>query len=140
MPYATAQDIIDRYGDEAFILAADRDGDGVADTGVADKALTDATGEIDMYVGARYSLPLAEVPALLVKLAVDIAMYLMSADAGSGTEEKRQRYTDALAHLRAISKGTADLGLESPPPTTDAEVITSGNDRLFDRDTLKGLV
>ncbi|MNO01371.1 hypothetical protein D3C81_2214940 [compost metagenome] len=38
----------------------------------------------------------------------------MSADSGSGTEEKRKRYEDAVALLRRIASGEVSLGMPTP--------------------------
>lgn len=118
MPYATQQDMIDRYGDDDLIVSADHDGDGVADAAIVTQGLSDATDLIDSYIGARYTLPLATVPAVLKRLCVDIALYLMSKPP-SITEEKRKRYEDAVKLLTAISDGKVSLGVsESGEPVS----------------------
>lgn len=61
MAYATRQDIIDRYGEDELIVAADHDEDGVADATVVEQGLADASDEIDAYLAGRYTLPLAVV-------------------------------------------------------------------------------
>jgi phage gp36-like protein len=71
--YATMQDIIDRYGEDELIVAADHDEDGSADTVVVEQGLSDASDEIDVYIGERYPLPLAAVPSVLKRLCVDMA-------------------------------------------------------------------
>ncbi|MNG19141.1 hypothetical protein D3C84_1032700 [compost metagenome] len=51
---------------------------------------------------------------MLVRLCCDIALYRLSADAGSGTEEKRKRYEDAVALLRRIASGEVSMGMPTP--------------------------
>ncbi|MOA13986.1 hypothetical protein D3C78_1340600 [compost metagenome] len=84
------------------------------DAGVIEQATADATAEIDSYVGTRHRLPLAVIPEVLVRLCGDIALYRLSAEAGSGTEEKRTRYEDAVALLRRIASGEVSLGMPTP--------------------------
>jgi phage gp36-like protein len=45
------------------------------DSEVVAEAVAKADGEIDAYLGVRYSLPLAEVPALVRSLSVDLALF-----------------------------------------------------------------
>lgn len=133
MPYATQQDIVDRYSQETLLLLADRDGDQVIDSAVVDQALADASAEIDTYVAAKYDLPLQQVPEVLKRLCVDIVIYRLSSDADMATEEKRQRYEDAIALLARIAKGTVSLGLDVPPPSTNGVVNISSQPRRFSR-------
>jgi phage gp36-like protein len=121
MAYADLAALQARYSQDAILLVADRDQDGVIDAGVIEQATADATAEIDGYVGALHRLPLASVPEVLVRLCCDITLYRLSADAGSGTEEKRKRYEDAVALLRRIASGEVSLGMPTP-----AEEETSG--------------
>jgi phage gp36-like protein len=132
--YATQQDMIDRYGDDDLIIAADHDGDGVADAAVVTQGLSDATDLINSYVGKRETLPLATVPAVLKRLCVDIALYLMSKPPAI-TEEKRKRYDDAVKLLQAISDGKVSLGISASgePAVTTGGASFTAKDRLFKR-------
>ncbi|OQR35911.1 hypothetical protein BWR15_06175 [Pseudomonas sp. T] len=115
MPYATRTNMVERWGMDALLVVADRDQDGVLDDDVVDQALLDASAEIDTYVGAKNRLPLPSVPEVLVRLCSDIALYRLSADGNSSTEEKRKRYEDAVSLLRRIASGEVSLGLPTPP-------------------------
>ena len=136
--YATQQDIIDIYGQDALTVAADRDGDGVADPGVADEALTQATAEMDSYIGKKYDLPLPSTPAVLVPKCVDIAIYRMSQSPAALTDEIKDRYEKAIAWLRDLARGLVVLGLPDSPPSSGGGVFASGPARVFTRDTMKG--
>lgn len=109
--YATVQDIVDRHGEAALLVVADRDDNGMVDPAVVGRALTDATSEIDTYLSLKYDLPLAEVPPVLVRICVDIAMYRLSPDAETDTDERRQRYEDAVDLLKRLATRTARLDL-----------------------------
>ena len=136
MPYATPEQITDRYGEEALLLLADRDGDGQVDAEVLEQALADATAEIDAYLAAKYELPLAKTPEVLVRLCVDIAAYRLASDADTGTEERRKRYEDVVKLLGRIAKGEVRLGRADPSSADGASVESP--ERIFNRKTLQG--
>lgn len=125
--YATRTDIEERYGADLLAVIADVDGDGVVDDAVVERALADASGEVDTYVSARYSLPLPSVPTALVRVAVDIAVYRIASTADRATEEQRTRYEDAVALLARVAKGTASLGIAThdAPATSGARVVAT---------------
>lgn len=110
--YANTQDIIARYSQAEFDLVFDRDGDGEVDQDAAERALADASAEIDGYLVGRYPLPLQDPPPVLVSLAVDIAMYKGSVSTAI-TEEKRARYEDVVKFLTKVSEGKIMLRADS---------------------------
>lgn len=145
MAYATRQNIVDLYGEDA-LFAADRDGDGVTEDAAIDAALARASSEIDTYIGVRYELPLAANPDSLIQPCVDIALYRLAHDAAARSDEDRTRYEDAVKFLTRISKGEATLNLPPPgegEPGADLEgprpIVTSGPPRIFSRDETRGL-
>lgn len=109
MAYSTLQTIIDQFGAKEVLRASDRDKDGVADVGVVDRAIADADAEIDSYLGTKYPVPLNPVPGIVVTASATIAMYRMSYDSGTLTEEKRRRYEDLIRWLRDVAAGKAVL-------------------------------
>jgi phage gp36-like protein len=139
MPYATQQEIEDRYGLDALTVASDRDRDGLADDDAIALALSDASAEIDSYLAVKYQLPLAVVPDVLTRCCVDISIYRLSADASVATEEQRVRYEDAMRLLLNLAVGKASLGLPVEPPTRDgAAPSVVSSERRFSRDKLRG--
>lgn len=136
--YAAQADITDRYG-QNILDAVDRDGDGQPDLAAVDKALADASGLIDTYLASRYSLPLPSVPELLTRLCVDVALYQLVRGGTAAAEDQRLRYEDAIQTLRDIGAGRAALDLPAPQSDARKDVHTSGQARLFTRDTLKGI-
>ncbi|MBN2740047.1 MAG: DUF1320 domain-containing protein [Rhodobacteraceae bacterium] len=145
MVYATISDITDLYGANALYVA-DRDQDGVADTAAVDRALTSASAEIDAHIGVRYPLPLAEVPAFLTTICVDIAVYRLALSADVLSDEHRRRYEDALGFLKRVSEGKATLQFTSSAPGTDGEpaagprpIVSEGPERLFSRAKMRDL-
>jgi phage gp36-like protein len=138
MSYATRQEIIDRYGSAALIVAADRDGDGLEDAGVVDKALVDAGELMDSYIGAKYQLPLATVPAVLKPVCVDLAFYRLCQGAAALTEEITRRHEQAVSWLRDLARGVVTLGEQPAPPSSGGGIAVSGPARTFTRKTLEG--
>jgi len=123
--YATLQDLQTRFGEDALLIAADRDGDNQVDAEVVEQALEDADAEIDTYVGQQYRLPLPFVPRILTKLAVDIAFDTLSPEADTATEQRRTRREKAVQLLRSIAKGEVSLGVDQSAPASIKPEITS---------------
>lgn len=115
MPYASLADLIERFGSDDVIVAADRDRDGEPDAEVVDAALEDASAEIDSYLAQVYRLPLPSVPRLVRRLACDIAFHRLSPEADTATEYRRTRYDEAVSLLKKIAKREVSLGLPEAP-------------------------
>lgn len=143
MSYATQSDLEKYFGETEVLRAADRDGDGSADTDVVTTAITAAEEEIDSYVAVRYDLPLGTVPGILTRVCCDLAMYHLSINSLAMTEDKETRYERALKWLEKLSKGMVTLGVEETQGEVevqdDLELGASNPDRLFTRTTLGGL-
>lgn len=141
MPYATAQDLIDRFGEPELIQLTDDAGTGEVDQARAEQALADASATIDSYLRPRYRLPLASVPVRLVNLASDIARFLLQHGGDRiPTEQAGKAHDRAIAFLKDVSKGLADLGLDatgSPAPESQGARL-AGPPRAFSRDSMKG--
>jgi phage gp36-like protein len=113
MAYVSAQDLIDRLGEDEVHVLADRDRDGELDTEAIDDAAADAAAEIDAYIGARYTVPLVDpIPRVILRIAIDMTVYRL-ADIGGigGTDARRQRYEDAVALLKRLASGDITLGV-----------------------------
>jgi phage gp36-like protein len=133
MTYATQQNITDRFGATELAQLTDRVNGTVIDAAVVAKALGDADGEINGYIGSRYALPLAPVPTIIERLACDMARYYLYED--RVTLQVQARYNAALVFLTNIAKGVVTLGADSqfvPPMVSDGAQIDAG-DRVFTR-------
>lgn len=126
MAYATLQTLVDQVGIGEVTLSSDRDGNQAIDVGVVERALEDASSEIDSYIGAVYKLPLNPIPGIVITYCGIIALYRMSLETASYTEEKRKRYEDAIRWLRDVAKGVASLDGE-----VEAQPKSSGGIRYF---------
>lgn len=137
MSYASQNDLSARFGLDELAQVSDQSGRGVLDQDVVDRALEDANAEVDGYLSARYSLPLAlaNIPAILKRVTCDIARYRLWNDRAS--DEVRQRYEDARRLLEQIAAGKVRLGL--PEADTPAESLAAGresNPPVFDRGSM----
>ncbi len=143
--YATTTDATDLYGEDYVLTSADRDEVGVVDATAFGDALTQATSELNSYIGARYDLPLITVPAVLVRFCVDIAIYVSSTSPSELTVEKIARYKAAIKWALGVAAGNVSLGTDDPAAGVDEDggtVLTSpvASDRIFTRSKMVGLL
>lgn len=131
MAYATQADLVTRFGEDELIQLTDRAGAGVPDATIVGRALADAEAEMDGYLAARYALPMATVPGVLVRIACDIARYRLWEDRAS--DEVRRRYEDARRILESIAKGTVSLGLPAVSAAPALAEFLPGNARALSR-------
>lgn len=139
MPYATAQDMLDRCGryelTQLTDLAEPRLGD--VNLTVLGRALDDASAEIDGYLIGRLALPLAAPPALLKVFCCDIARYrLMTA---TPDERAADAYKAAIVYLTKVAAGTVQLvpPADIPAPVGVGEVAFDGGSKVFGRDVVE---
>lgn len=138
MPYATPSDLLTRFSDEEIAQRADRKiprrvgGELLVAAAVGSdlssyspeeqaaaaealvvigRALADADATIDGYLVARYPVPFAAAPAIVVRLACDMARYYLYDD--QATETVQKRYDAALAYFRDVAAGKVSLGPEA---------------------------
>lgn len=92
---------------------------------VLDKAMDDASVEIDGYLGCRYPLPLERTPPILNKYCVDIAIWnLYSRRHDSAPDVRKKRYENAVRFLEKVASGHIRiLGPDSKPPPASARVL-----------------
>lgn len=140
MSYAGVQDLVERYGEQEIIQLTDRDHAGVIGAVVVERALRDAAAEIDGYLAARYVLPLATVPTVLVRLCADLARYYLYDD--HAPEQVVRRHKAAIELLRRISTGEVALGLsedgEEAQASDGAEMESDG--RIWGRANSRGFI
>jgi phage gp36-like protein len=124
--YATQQDLVDRFGAAELAQLTDPVAGTTIDATVVARALNDAAAEIDTRLAARYALPLASVPTVLVRVAADLARYYLW-DARA-TEQVRNRYKDAIALLDKVGSGAVMLaGAELLTPASGAVAVAARN-------------
>lgn len=142
MNYATQQQLTDRYGLAMLVALTDR-GDqatGTIDPAVLTRVLADTDAMIDGYLMARYALPLATIPPLVVDLAQVIAIWKLHT---SEPDPKiKQDYDAAMRQLADVAKGVLRLpvaGIE--PPTSGASGARhTDRERPMTAENLKGFI
>lgn len=108
--YVTPQQLTDEFGEREMIALTDIDTprSGAVVEAVAQRACDRANAEVEMSVAARYTVPLASVPAPLLYIARDLAhFYLYQTNPPTWVQA---RYDTALANLRAVRDGKLPLG------------------------------
>jgi phage gp36-like protein len=137
MPYATLDDLKKILNEAVLIDLTDDAGAGVIDSAVVDNSLEAADVEIDAYLGERYSLPLSPAPAIVAKLAGDLAVFNLYSRREGPPDHWQARYNNVIKMLAKIQAGDIGLGIGDPAATASdgAEIVSE--DRIFTRDTLK---
>ena len=142
MPYATLQELNDRYGTTLLVSLTDRGevATGMIDSAVVAKALTDASEVIDGFLSVKYVTPLATVPGLVNDLCKSIAIYKLHI---TMPEEKIARdYDAAMKALRDISDGRLRIpaaGVE-PAATGGTGAMMTDRARDFTAETMTGFI
>lgn len=138
MAHATKQDMLDRYDENKLVELTDRAdiATGEIVNAVMDKALTDATEQINSYLAGRYRLPLSATPGVLITHACIIAYYKLHRS--HYPEEVRKEYEDTLKWLESVARGTVTLDAAgSQPQSAAADARVEGPERIFSRDSMK---
>jgi phage gp36-like protein len=139
MPYATQQDLIDRFGEEELVQLTDKTNipPSTIDAVPVDRALSDAAALIDSYLAKLYRLPLSAVPQILTKASADIARFFLYGK--SAEETVTNAYKDAVTWLTSISKGLVTLDAEgvAPAEAGNGQVQSRAPRRVFSRDSLR---
>lgn len=154
MPYATATELLDRFDAEEVAQRTDRStprlvtaellraaaagGDlsgytaaeqaaAVAALSLINSALVDADNTVDGYLAVRYAVPLASPPAVVRRLACDLARYFLYDD--QATETIQKRHDAAERFFREVGAGKLSLGVDmgaAAQPAGGTVEITSG--------------
>lgn len=167
MSYASAQDLIDRFDAQELaqlavpkehvsidaglltktVLGGHRAASKAAEIKAADaalvkinRALGDATSEINAHLLGRYQLPLKAVPAMIKLKCADIARYLLHDD--HPTEQVKQRYEDAMRYLHKVANGQVSLGIsqDNEAPQAAKTVQFVPGERVFSRQNAKDFI
>lgn len=142
MSYTTLAALTEKFGTPMLVALTDR-GDvatNVVDSGVVDRAIADASAMIDGYVSVRYALPMVEVPALIGRLALAIAIYDLHIS--SPDPKIKDDYEAALKTLGQISSGAVRLDIDGKPAasTGGSGARVTDRERPMTGQSLKGFI
>ena len=139
MAYCAQSDILEQISETELIHLTDDADAGVVDESVLERAIADADAEIDGYCGDRYSVPFTDVPDMIRKLSVDIAVYNLFSRRQGAPEGRKQRYDDAIRFLERVADGKASVpGVTGTTESASDRVSLSSATRVFSRDNLEG--
>lgn len=139
MAYSLLADIQERIPAEILLQLTDDADVGSVDESKVDGAIARADSEIDAWCGGRYSVPFATPPAIVAELSADLSTYyLYSRRQEIIPEARSERYRSNQALLKAISSGQVKLPGAASAATGTTRIEVTSNDRLFDRNSLKG--
>lgn len=125
MSYCTKSDILARFDESELINLTDTAGMGEINNDVLQKAIDDATDEINSYLFGIYELPMVSPPSDLVQKACDITRFYLYSNRGiieSGSQVERN-FARVLEYLKQVSKGALKLNATLANKTT---VVSSG--------------
>ena len=138
MSYCTQDDLLKLVPELELAQITAEAGD-VPDAAVVAEAIAQAGAEIDSYLAVRYQLPLAETPARVKSLAVDLALYHLYSRRSVAPEVRRQKYEDAITFLKLVGAGRAEIigaaGVEMSGDAQEVTEVTSAT-RVFSRETM----
>jgi phage gp36-like protein len=132
--YCTKQDMLDRgWGDELLSIA-DPLGLGVIDDAILNKAIEDATGEIDGYLGARYGVPIVNPSENIVRYACDLARFFLYDKVI--LEAVQKRHDAIINYLKQAALGKIRMVVHAPTAgevvgSSGFAVMTSGRTGVF---------
>jgi len=137
--YALSSDLEKRLSSDELLTLADDDGDGTADTDVVNAALADADAEIDLSLVSRYTLPLVSTPAIMTKIACDLAIHHLFAHRRTALSlEHASRYREAIELLSRLNSGELLLSTASVAPLSGLpESTTREQTKTFSSDSLE---
>lgn len=137
MAYATKQDLIDRYGENELARLTDRAAGTTVNDTVVDRALADASAEIDSYLAKRATTPLSPMPGLVVTHCCAIARYYLHED--HAPDRVKDAYKLAIDWLKLAARG--DVTVDGVTPAQDAPSadmpLVEGPERIFGRDSMR---
>ncbi len=135
MAYASVQDWLDRNPHRKFV--ADFDHDGEADTAAIERALNDASAEMDGWLGGRYPTPITDPLAapVLRQHCLVIATHILADTPMTSDREIDGRYKRTMDFLKVVAKGDAHLpmqpGTSSTGSTSNVGVSFITPERIF---------
>lgn len=140
MPYATQQDMLERFGADELRQLTDINEprlDGV-DAAVLGKALADAAALIDGYLVGRYPLPLQEPPAVLTVHCAGVARYLLMRY--TPDERAKADFEAAMTYLNAVATGKIGLLPPASAPALEGigTVVFNAGQKTFAREAAEG--
>lgn len=130
--YATIADLELAYGAAFILKLSDRDNTRQRNDDALDTALVRATSLANSYIDKKYAVPLTAPPDFIIEAVMDVAVYKLSRDRATGTDEMRKRYEDALKLFQRVGTGEVTLAGNQPASNPDTGMAgASGSNDVF---------
>lgn len=114
--YIDVSDLLKSVTEEVLIQLTDDESTGAVVDEVAENAITDASVQIDSYIGAVVALPLATTPDIIKNICADIAIYNLYSRLFDPVPETRvERMKMAITMLGQMAKGDLTFGVQPIP-------------------------
>lgn len=149
MPYCTVEEVRGMIKDDALntLIGDEYIEDAVLREQkilpIIEDAISDADGEIDGYLSKRYPVPLSTIPKVINKFSKDMAVYNLFSRIGIDEGEKEKnylnRYNAAVKFFENVAKGVIDIGITDNTIKASQGFSLSSNERLFSRNSMKGM-
>lgn len=142
MAYATAQMLIDRFGEREIARLSTVDGAAsvAVDQTRCANALTSATALAESYLRAQVPVPMTPPPQEVIDAVLDLARYELAHGGGrEPTEQMKTRRDERITWLKMIATGAAQLAGTVPEAGARGGRF-SDRDRTFSNDSLRGFV
>jgi phage gp36-like protein len=136
MAYCAREDLAPYVSEEILVQLTDDDNAGFVDEAIVTKAIADAEAEIDSYCCGLYAVPFDPVPAIIEKIAAEIALKNLFSRRQDVPENQAKQYDNNVRFLRDVAKGIISLGQQDTGETPAVKV--SSTDPTFTKDTLAG--
>jgi phage gp36-like protein len=139
MAYCVIDDIKKQVSVDELVSLTDDESLGTINTVHVNRAIDDADAEIDAAIGTRYPLPLDEIPTIIRRISVDLAIYaLFSRRSMGGMPEVRADRRDAAAKLLyQLATGSMTLDITIVAPSEGGWAVVSNTPRIFGDETME---
>jgi phage gp36-like protein len=98
---------------------------------VVARALQDADDQINSYLSGRYALPITPVPAVLNRVAAEMARFYLYDD--QVTDLVKDRQASNVKWLDGVAKGTISIGVDT---ATSSQPVSSAGAELVSDSTV----
>ncbi len=147
MGYATNADVEERLGTALYVQLTDDTGTGSADTDKVTEARQGAEGEVNSYLGRRYSVPVdvaahAEVAGVLKSVTLDLVEFRLHERRPPVPEDVRRKRDAAVKWLEMVASGAVVLPAGSELAGNPALGISGrvvGAERVLTREEMGNL-
>jgi phage gp36-like protein len=115
LAYTTIEKVVELYGERYVVTSADRNLDGLVDSGAMQEAIDNAASTIELYIpeGKQIKQP---APDVFEQMNADIAIYFLSAAADAYADEKYTRFKFWIDQLKLMAEGKLGDGMFDPKP------------------------